>query len=353
MKWSYSIARVSGIDLKVHATFLLLLAFVAWSYYQTGGTAAALTGVAFISLLFLCVLLHEFGHALAARRFGIRTPDITLLPIGGVARLERMPENPRQELIIAVAGPAVNVAIAFVLWIALGMPLNPDDWMGFRLRNGGLTEQLLRVNVMLVAFNLIPAFPMDGGRILRALLGMKLDHTRATIVAARVGQGIAVVFFVMGFFGNFFLMFIGIFVFSGAQQELAYAQRRAATAGMRVGDAMISQFQSFPETLSIVEAAAEAADGAQPIYPVTDDRLRVTGMVLRSELLGRSRDGGTLASLASVVPTVSAEAEFGEAFSLMQRSGSPVLPVVNPGGQIVGLISMNLLSKRSGASSRS
>jgi CBS domain-containing protein len=200
---------------------------------------------------------------------------------------------------------------------------------------------------MLVAFNLIPAFPMDGGRILRAGLGMKLDHTRATIVAARVGQGIAVVFFVMGFFGNFFLMFIAIFVFSGAQQELSYAQRRSATAGLRVGDAMLSRFQSFPGSLPVAEAAAEVAGEAQPIYPVTDDRLRVTGMVLRSEILNSARAGTTLSSLASVVPTVSATAEFGEAYSLMQSSGSPVLPVVNPGGQIVGLISMNLLSKRS------
>ncbi len=188
---------------------------------------------------------------------------------------------------------------------------------------------------------------MDGGRILRALLGMKLDHTRATIVAARVGQGIAVVFFVMGFFGNFFLAFIGIFVFSGAQQELAYAKRRSSIAGLKVGDAMISRFHSFPGSLSVKEAAAEAADDAQPIYPVTDDRLRVTGMVLRSELVARASDGATLSSLASAVPSVSATAEFGEAYSLMQRSGSPVLPVVNPGGQVVGLISMNLLAKHS------
>ena len=353
VKWSYPIARVSGIELKVHATFLLLLAFVAWMYYQNGGWLAALTGIVFICLLFLCVLLHEFGHAFAARYFGIRTPDITLLPIGGVARLERMPENPMQELIVAVAGPAVNVVIALVLWLVLGMPMSRRDLMDFEVQGGGMVERIFQVNVMLILFNLIPAFPMDGGRILRALLGMKFDHGRATMVAARVGQAIAVVFVVIGIFDNVFLVFIGLFVFSGAQQELRYAKFRSAVTGLRVSDAMITRFQSFAGTDSVSDAAADAVTDAQPIFPVTDDRLRVTGMVLRKDLLARADEGraGSVAEIAKAVPVVAATAGFEDAFALMRRSGNSVLPVVNPAGQVVGLVSLQLLSKRTGVAS--
>ncbi len=338
-------ARVAGIELKVHVTFLALLAFVAWTYYQSGGTSAALSGLAFVLLLFLCVLLHEFGHAFAARAFGIRTPDITLLPIGGVARLERMPENPRQELIVAIAGPAVNVVIALGLWIVLGLPMGGKDFTEFD-RGDGMAVQLLQVNVMLILFNLIPAFPMDGGRILRALLGMKFSHPTATRVAARVGQVMAVLFVVAGFFGNPFLVFIGIFVFSGAQQELNYSKMRAAATGMRVGDAMITRFQSFPDSLTVAEATEAAARDSQPIFPITDDRLRVTGMVRRKDLLASGPAGAsTLAQLAEIVPTVPQSALFGDAFAIMQRSQNSVLPVVNDAGQIVGLVSLNLISQ--------
>ncbi len=346
MKWSYPIARVSGIELKVHVTFFALLVFVAWMYYQNGGVAAAWDGLVFVLLLFVCVLLHEFGHAFAARAFGIRTPDITLLPIGGVARLERMPKNPMQELIVAAAGPAVNVVIVLALWIVLGISAISRDLTSVGEATD-LAMRLLQVNIVLIVFNLIPAFPMDGGRILRALLGMKFSHATATVVASRVGQVMAALFVVVGIFrGNPFLVFIGIFVFSGAQQELNYSKMQGAVTSRTVGEAMITRFQSFQDSQSVSEAAAEAARDSQPIFPVTDDRLRVTGMVRRKDLLASGPAGAsTVSQLASAVPTVSAEAVFGEAFVVMQRSGNSVLPVVNAAGQVVGLISMNLLSQ--------
>ena len=228
MRWSYRIARVSGIDVKIHITFLLLLAYFGWVNWQSGGVPAAAEAVGFILLLFLCVLLHEFGHALAARMYGIRTPDITLLPIGGVARLERMPEKPWQELVVAVAGPAVNVGIALGLFVVLAAKFRFSDLMEIERLDGDLLASLLSVNIMLVVFNAIPAFPMDGGRVLRALLAMRFDYVLATKIAARVGQGIAILFLVAGFFGSSMLMFIAIFVFMGAQQELAFARYREA-----------------------------------------------------------------------------------------------------------------------------
>lgn len=229
MRWSYRIARVAGIDVKIHITFLLLLAWFGAVYWRGGGAAGAIQGVGFTLLLFLCVLLHEFGHAFAARAYGIRTPDITLLPIGGVARLERMPDKPVQELIVAVAGPAVNVVIAFLLVFVLAAKISVENIADLDLAGGNVLTNLLAVNVMLVAFNAIPAFPMDGGRVLRALLAMKMNHLLATTIAARVGQVLAVGFALASFtdYGSPMLLLIALFVFSGAQQELAYARLRA------------------------------------------------------------------------------------------------------------------------------
>jgi Zn-dependent protease len=195
-------------------------------YWQAGGVSGAIQGVAFTLLLFLCVLLHEFGHAFAARAYGIRTPDITLLPIGGVARLERMPEKPVQELVVAIAGPAVNVVIALVLFFVLAAKIRMSNFSGRGPLEESLTAQLLEINVMLLLFNAIPAFPMDGGRVLRSLLAMKLDYVLATTIAARIGQVIAIGFAVVGFFMAPMLIFIAVFVFSAAQQELAYARFR-------------------------------------------------------------------------------------------------------------------------------
>src|SRR6266576_4457365 len=167
MGWSLPFFRVAGIQLRIHVTFLLLIGWLAFGYYAEGGSAVAASRIIFVLLLFLCVVLHEFGHAFAAKAFGINTPDITLLPIGGVARLERMPEEPVQELIIAVAGPLVNVVIALGLFVVGGAQ---GLFNRSTVEGGGLIAQLLTINIMLVLFNLLPAFPMDGGRVLRALL---------------------------------------------------------------------------------------------------------------------------------------------------------------------------------------
>jgi stage IV sporulation protein FB len=351
MKWSFSIGRIAGIDVRLHATFLLLVALLGWLGFVESGLQAAVVSVVFVTLLFLCVLLHEFGHALAARRYGIRTPDITLLPIGGVARLERMPDNPTQELVISIAGPLVNVAIAIVLWIILGAPGRLGDFLVPSDHFGALLERLLSVNVMLVAFNLIPAFPMDGGRVLRAILALRLGHVAATRIAARVGQALAVGLVLVGVFGipgwvdpNFFLIVIALFVFSGAQQEAAYTEVRAAVAGMRVADAMITRFQTFAAGVPADLAADEALRDTQPIYPVLDPEMKPLGLVARNVLLKSAT--GPVEALAQDVPAVPADASFDEAFQLMQKSGSPVLPVVNPAGQLVGLVSLHLLSER-------
>src|SRR3990172_5668831 len=199
MKWSWRVGRIAGIDLYVHVTFVILVGWVALSHYLARRSGAdALMGVAFILTLFAIVVLHELGHALTARRFGIPTRDITLLPIGGGARLERMPEDPMQELLVAVAGPAVNVGIAAVLAILIYVLTGLSPHYELALVGGDFLTKLMWVNLLLVGFNLIPAFPMDGGRALRALLARRGDYVRATQIAASIGQAIAIVFGVLG-----------------------------------------------------------------------------------------------------------------------------------------------------------
>jgi Zn-dependent protease len=221
---SLKVASVFGIEVRIHVTFLLFLAWIWFSYYQVAGFSGAVQGVLFILILFACVLLHEFGHAFAALAFGIRTPDITLLAIGGVARLNRIPDKPWQELVVAIAGPLVNVVIAAVLIFVIHVTAGFQQVEQLDNPRIELLAKVASVNVMLVLFNLIPAFPMDGGRVLRALLAMAMPYARATQIAAWIGQGLAVVFAVFGFFGNPLLIFIAFFIFVGAKQEAAMAR---------------------------------------------------------------------------------------------------------------------------------
>ena len=228
MRSSLKVASIFGIEVRIHLTFLLFLVWIWFSYYQIAGFAGAVQGVLFILALFACVLLHEFGHAFAARGFGIETPDITLLPIGGVARLSRIPEKPWQELVVAIAGPLVNVVIAAVLIFVIHGSAALEQLEYLESPRIELLGKLASVNVMLVLFNLIPAFPMDGGRVLRALLAMAMPYAQATQIAAWIGQGLAVVFGIFGIFGNPFLIFIAFFIFVGAQQEAAMARSKGA-----------------------------------------------------------------------------------------------------------------------------
>jgi Zn-dependent protease len=223
---SLKVASISGIDVRIHVTFLLFLAWIWLSYYRVAGLPGAVQGVLFILALFVCVLLHEFGHAFAARGFGITTPDITLLPIGGVARLSHIPDKPWQELVVAIAGPLVNVVIAAALIFVVHTSAALDQLEYLESPRFELLGKLAYVNIMLVLFNLIPAFPMDGGRVLRALLAMAMPYARATQIAAWIGQGLAVVFGILGLFGNPLLIFIAFFIFAGAQQEAAMARFR-------------------------------------------------------------------------------------------------------------------------------
>jgi len=239
MSWSLNMGSVAGTAIRIHVTFLLFLAWIFGVNYFSGGPQVALSSLLFVVLLFLCVLLHEFGHIFTARRFGVRTPDVILLPIGGVARLERIPEKPSEEFLIAIAGPAVNVVIALLLIAVGGAKLTAGHLSStLEAANVSMVDRLAAVNLFLALFNLIPAFPMDGGRVLRALLATRFGYVRATEVAAMIGQGVAFVLGFLGLFGNPLLIFIAIFVYLAASSEAHLVATRAMSRGVPVTSAM-------------------------------------------------------------------------------------------------------------------
>src|SRR3712207_921581 len=254
MLWSIPVARVAGTVVRLHVTFLLFLVWIGAGQWRAGGQAAAIEGVLFIVLLFACVLAHEFGHIFAARRYGIRTPDVTLWPIGGVASLERIPDKPREELVVAVAGPAVNVVIAAVLLLILGAGVDGAAMTEMENPRAGMLSRLAAANIFLVVFNLIPAFPMDGGRALRALLAMNRSHADATRIAARIGQGAAFVFAAIGLFTNPMLIVIGLFIYLSATAEAQHVAFRDGTHSLPVRAVMVSSVEALSPTATLDDA---------------------------------------------------------------------------------------------------
>ena len=347
MRWSLKIATVAEIGIFVHWTFVLIIGWIVMVFLAQGqGYWAAAEGVVFVLAIFGCIVLHELGHALTARRYGIPTRDITLLPIGGVARLERMPEDPAQEFRVAIAGPVVNVVIALFIVGGLSVagawkPFTEIVWIG-----GTAADFLLRlmwVNLFIVGFNLLPAFPMDGGRVLRSILARKLDFVQATQISAKVGQSMALVF---GFFGilalNPFLVLIALFVFVGAQAESHSAQLTSFIRGLQVKDAMMRRFSCLSEEDSLSVAIDQLLAGSQQEFPVWRDGAGVVGLLRGRDLVEALSTRGRFERVGDVMepdyPVVEDDEPLEYVFHKMTSDGLSTLPVLDKKGAVVGLL---------------
>lgn len=344
MKWSWKLTRLAGIDVYVHATFFILIAWIAVSYWQVEGSlVAVIRGVGFILALFGCVVLHELGHALTARRYGIRTRHITLLPIGGVAALERMPDDPRQEITVALAGPAVNLVIALGLWLWLTVSSGLVPVGHLSLSGGSFLERLLVINIVLAVFNLLPAFPMDGGRVLRATLAMLMGRNRATQMAARVGQGLALWLGFIGLFYNPFLVLIALFVWTGAAAEAGAEQIKSTLSGVAVGRAMLTDFQVLSPDDPLSRAIELTMAGSQKEFPVLVDSVMV-GVLGQADLLKGLQAQGEQAPTGDWMQRETQSAEIDESLEkVLERLQSCHcrLLSVTEAGQLAGIIDLD------------
>ena len=344
MKRSLRVGSVAGIGIFLHWTFLLLIAAIfAYYYVQSQSLGAALSGMGLILGVFFCVVLHELGHALTARRFGVPTRSITLYPIGGLARLERIPAEPMKEFWIAIGGPAVNVVIAIGLAFILLLTGGTFAPEALEAPGSHALASLMWINVVLALFNMLPAFPMDGGRVLRALLALRWDYAQATQTAANVGQAMAVLFGLVGILTwNPILLFIALFVYVGAQQESKQAMYRAFTEGTPVREAMVTRFATLNVDDTLDDAVNELLAGTDHDFPVLRDGT-VVGLLKRKQLIDALSEHGRDARVDQVVDpdcfTTAPSAPLDEVFQQMNAQSCSTVPVVQD-GRLVGLLTL-------------
>jgi len=346
MRWSITLGSFKGTAVRIHVTFLLFLAWIGFSAYQHGGLAAARESVLFIVAIFACVVLHEFGHILTARQFGISSPEVTLLPIGGVASVDRMPEKPYQELLIALAGPAVNIVIAGGLLLFLGA-MDPTELGHLDDPKHGLVERLAATNLFLAVFNLFPAFPMDGGRVLRAALAIWIGQEKATRIAALIGQGLALALGFLGMFGYPMLLFIGFFVYFAAAGEAEMTLVARATRDVPVADAMETRIATIGRGATVAEAVDLLLATSQEVFPVVDAAGRPEALLTREEIAFAVKEadaGAPIAPFASKdLAIINAGAMLDKA--LEKLASAEAVGVIDEDGSLLGLVTRQSIAE--------
>lgn len=347
MKLSLNIGKISGIKIVVHWTFLLLIAWVFFGEMRDGkGWEAGMMRVAFILAVFVSVVLHELGHALTARWFGCKTTSILLLPIGGVAQMERLPEKPIQEMVMAIAGPLVNVLIATVLGIFLALSMQSfhvsDMLQTNEVTGSNFLLMLMTVNIGLAVFNLIPAFPMDGGRVLRALLATRMNRIKATQVAARIGQGLALVFVIVGMLSNIWLVFIGLFIFLIAGAEAAFEEEKSMLLTHQVNDVIMHNFTLLKRNDTLADAVNVLLNGQETDFVVVDNG-RACGIITQKEIIFGLSEVGKNALVGEMMNkhflSLHSTMNLKNVYMKMRTQNLSICPV-EADGKIIGVLSM-------------
>lgn len=349
MSWSFPIGRLFGSELRVHATFFLLLAWIGLVAWSEAGPVAAAYNVLFVLALFACVVAHEFGHALMARRFGIRTPDITLLPIGGLARLERIPKDPIQEIWVALAGPAVNVAIWAVLALILGAGPGLPDLDVTDMAGQNFLAQLAALNLILVLFNMIPAFPMDGGRVFRAVLSIWMGRERATQLAAGAGQGVAMLFALYGLMsGNLILVLIAFFVYIAATAENADVQMRLTAKDAKARDAMITSYEALRPEDGLAAMSSGILRTTQHEFPVLGPDGKLLGMVMRDAVFRAADKGAPVTAIEAMtrdIPSVQLGTPLAKVLDAFGQKAATCVAVTDTHGVFLGYVTRENLGE--------
>ena len=356
MNKSMRLFTVKGIDIRVHFTFPFILIWAALQFGQIyGGISGMVFGVVAITLLFILVTLHELGHSYAARRYGIPVKQIVLSPIGGVAQLQRMPDKPSQELVIAIAGPAVNVAMALVLGaLALLSGVSPTNLIGGISGAEGATlaallSYIFVSNLFLAIFNLIPAFPMDGGRVFRALLAMRMNYASATRIAANVGRGVAVLMGLYGLFnGGIFMIFIALFIFTAAGREADYAQVKDSLGGYTVQQTYSPTAYRLSPSSTLQQAQNMSAYTGQREFAIVDGGQLVgylNAQQLRSAMAAYPAYEPVRTFMSRNVSPVTPTTDLFETQQLMVQAQTEALPVVNLANQYLGLVTRQHISE--------
>ena len=347
MKWSISAGKIFGIKLRIHLTFFLLLLFVFASVMSERGVKAGLMSALFICAIFACVVIHEVGHSLIARRFGKEARSITLLPIGGMAEMDEIPRKPMQEIAVSLVGPLINLLIAGLLYVLAGRQTGASIPGLYPESASAFISGLIGVNIMLAIFNLIPAFPMDGGRVLRAILAFKLDYVRATSLAVAVGQAVAVFFVFFGLFYNLWLAIIGIFLYLGAGSEKQQVILQSLLADVPAGEAMITEYISLRSDDSLADALEHFHHGCQQDFPVVGDN-GIKGILTRDRILASIHTKGVNIPVSEVMDTdfVSVSPNMGlDQVYKKFMAGQKTAVVVVEDGQLKGIIGLDGISR--------
>lgn len=347
MKWSFQIGKLFGIPIRVHITFFLLLIFIGFYGSRLEGARSGLFGILSVILIFLCVIIHELFHSLVARSYGVKVIDIVLLPIGGVSEMEELPQKPKQEISVALAGPATSIILALIFYFAFAFLTPGMKSLKISIFQGNLLLNLFFINLILAIFNLLPAFPMDGGRVLRGLLGLRMDFLKATRIAVGIGEVFAIFLFFFGLFFNPWLALIAIFIYLGAEGEKKATELKVAIADVPVKVAMLTDVEAITPDVTLGTVLEKICHGLQQDFPIIQGN-KVLGILSREKIFSAlhnyPKDTKIREIMSQKFLSTTEDAALSEAFKQMTSEKLSVLPVMK-GEVLKGLISLEQIGK--------